>query len=118
MTTRGTGMRKLTKKISAVAFGASLLCSTAAYAQFGRGGPEWTTAQHDAQRSGWVRTDAQINPTTASKIQPLWHLKVNNQPSQLNALTGAAIVGTFIGYKGFKSVAYFGGSSNSVYAID
>ena len=44
------------------AFGAPLLL----HGQ-GRGGAEWTTSGHDAQRTAWVRTDARLRKDAVVK---------------------------------------------------
>src|SRR4029078_6764011 len=48
----------------------------------------------------------------------LWKNKLDNQPRQMNALTQALLLGNIISYKGFKALAYVGGSSDVVYSID
>jgi outer membrane protein assembly factor BamB len=48
----------------------------------------------------------------------LWKIKVNNDAVQLNSLTPVVLMDRYIGYRGFRSLAFFGGSSNNVYAID
>jgi len=88
-------------------------------AQFGRGG-DWTTAGNDAQRSGWVRTDPKISPESMQKpgFQFLWKLKLNNTPRQSNSLTEPVLMDRYIGFRGFRSLGFVGGSSNRVFAID
>jgi hypothetical protein len=89
-----------------------------AFAQ--RGGPTWTTASSDAQRSASVRTDPKISVETMQKsgFQFLWKRKLEMQPAQLNALTQPVILPNIIAYKGFKALVFVGGSSDVVYAID
>src|SRR5262249_28084388 len=85
-----------------------------------RGGGAWATTNNDAQRTSWGRTDAKIS---ADKLQRsgfrlLWKVKFDNQPTQLNSLTQPLILPNIISYKGFKALAFVGGSSDNVYAID
>lgn len=93
---------------------------TPAQAQFGRGAMDWTTAGNDAQRSSWVRADPKISKTGLEKpgFQLLWKVKVNNDPKQLNALLPAVLLDFYIGYRGFRSLGFVGGSSDNVFAID
>jgi outer membrane protein assembly factor BamB len=85
-----------------------------------RGGQEWLTGNADAQRSSWIRTDAKIFRESMQKggFQFLWKMKLDNEAKQLNSLTQPVLLDRLIGYKGFKSLAFVGGSSDSVYAID
>jgi outer membrane protein assembly factor BamB len=89
-------------------------------AQFGRGGIDWMTAGSDAQRSSWIRNDPKISLESMRKpgFQFLWKLKLNNEPVQLNSLSPAILLDFYIGYRGFRSLAFVGGSSNNVFAID
>ena len=89
-------------------------------AQFGRGGAEWMTNGGDAQRSHWIPADPKISvrELQRSGFQFLWKLRLNNEAAQLNSLTPAVLMDRYIGYRGFRSLAFLGGSSNTVYAID
>ena len=91
----------------------------AAQAQ-GRGGPNWTTTSSDAQRTSWVKTDPRISKESVQKpgFQLLWKTKLENQPRQLESLTQPLLLSNIISYKGFKALAFIGGSSDNVYSID
>jgi outer membrane protein assembly factor BamB len=86
----------------------------------GRGGSNWTTAGGDAQRTGWVKTDPRISRESLQKpgFQFLWKSKLENQPRQLESLTQPMLLSNIISYKGFKALAFVGGSSDNVYSID
>src|SRR5262249_35119682 len=89
----------------------------------GRGGQNWNTTNADAQRTGWLRTETRISAETlqasgAGGFQLLWKVKPENQPRQLNTLTQPLILGNLISHKGFKALAFVGGSSDVVYAYD
>jgi hypothetical protein len=107
-------MRRLT-----ISFGCVFVWMGVAHAQFGRGGG-WTTGGADAQRSSWVKMDAKISRDSLQKpgFQFLWKVKLNNQAVQLNSLTGAVTLEGYIGYRGFRTLAHLGGSSNNVFAVD
>src|SRR5215831_1071074 len=80
-----------------------------------RGGQEWLTGNADAQRSSWIRTDPKISKKSMQKggFQFLWRMKLDNEAKQLNSLTQPVLLDRLIGYKGFKSLAFVGGSSDS-----
>ena len=96
---------------------ASVLAGGVMFAQVGRGGSEWLTAQADAQRTSWIRTDAKIS--VASMSQPgfdlQWSSKLDNQTRGLAGLTqGVSANGVTL----FVPMSVVAGSSNNVYAID
>src|SRR5580765_2795628 len=86
----------------------------------GRGAAEWTTSRFDAQRSGWLRTDARLTRDAVQKgdFAFLWKMKIENTSRQLNSLTAPVLLDRLIGYRGFKSLAFFGGSDDRVFAVD
>lgn len=91
-----------------------------------RGNVDWMTDSADAQRSSWIRTDAKITTEGIEKkksdkqnaFQFLWKAKVKNSPRQLNNLTPPATLDRLIGYRGFRMLGFFGGSSNNVITYD
>jgi len=101
--------------------GCTLLSASAVFAQFGRGAGDFVTTGSDAHRSSWIRTDAKISLDRVSKqgeFQFLWKVKVNNQPTQGNSISPLIVLDRYIGYRGFRSLGYIGGSSDSVFAFD
>ena len=108
-------MRKLTGSVVL-----ALAAMSAAHGQFGRGGGDWTTSGSDAQRSSWLRAEAKISSESMQKpgFQFLWKVKLANEPKQLNALTVPVLLNFYIGYRGFRSLAFTGGSSDNIFAID
>jgi outer membrane protein assembly factor BamB len=106
----------------AVAVGSAGFCllTGVAHAQFGRGAGDFSTVGGDAHRSSWVRTDAKISPNALSRpgFELVWKVKFNNEARQLNALTPATVMTGYIGYRGFRSLALIGGSSDQVFAMD
>ena len=95
-------------------------CAIPAYAQFGRGAGDYSTTGSDAQRSSWVRSDAKISPAALQKpgFELVWKIKFENEPRQLNALTPASLLTFYIGYRGFRALAFAGGSGDRVFAAD
>lgn len=86
----------------------------------GRGGGEWTTSGYDAQRTAWLRGDARLTKDAVreGEFQFLWKAKFENEPRQLNSLTTPILLDRLIGYRGFKTLAFIGGSEDRVFAID
>ena len=112
-------MRK--KILRSVVSCACLVAGVAAVrAQLGRREAEWMTSGGDAQRSHWIPADARISRETLERpgFQFLWKVRLDNQALQLNSLTPAVLIDRYIGYRGFRSLAFVGGSSNTVFAID
>jgi len=86
----------------------------------GRGAAEWTTSSFDAQRSGWLRADARLTKDAVQKgeFAFLWKMKIENTSRQLNSLTAPVLLDRLIGYRGFKSLAFVGGSDDRIFAVD
>lgn len=86
----------------------------------GRGGTDWMTANGDAQRSAWVRSDAKISKDSMQKpgFQFLWKMKLKNDPKQLNSLMPPATLERLIGYRGFRMLGFVAGSSDKIFTID
>lgn len=86
----------------------------------GRGSAEWTTSSLDAQRTGWMRSDARLTREALQKNEFtfLWKAQFDNENRQLNALTEPIILDRLIGFRGFKALAFLGGSADRVFAID
>jgi outer membrane protein assembly factor BamB len=81
---------------------------------------DWMTSANDAQRSSWVRMDAKISLESMREpgFQLVWKQRFDNQPRQLNTLMPPALLDFYISYRGFRSLAFFGGSADRVIAID
>jgi outer membrane protein assembly factor BamB len=106
-------MRRLTG-LAAIWFGCPWVWTGAAVAQGGRGGSDWTTDGGDAQRSSWVRTDPKISSDSLRRpgFGIAWKIKLGTP------LTPAVLLERYIGYRGFRSLAFVGGSSGNAIAID
>jgi outer membrane protein assembly factor BamB len=85
-----------------------------------QGRSEWVTNNGDAQRSSWIRSDPKISRESLQKpgFQLLWKLKLNNHPRHLNSLTAPALLNLPIGAQEFRSLAFVGGSSDTVFVIE
>ncbi len=96
---------------------ACVLAGAIAWAQVGRGGAEWLTAQGDAQRTSWIRVDGAISVDALSKpgFELQWTTKVDNQARQANGLFQGV---TANGVTLFVPMSIVAGSANNVYALD
>lgn len=91
-------------------------CTAAAHAQIGRT-LDWPTLGNDPQRSGWEKSDSRFNKDDIAKgFQLLWKFKPD--PKNAPRYSPPVIVGTLVGSRGFKELAFIGGSNDSLYAFD
>jgi outer membrane protein assembly factor BamB len=97
-----------------------LLSTSLAYAQFGGGPADFSTSGSDAQRSSWIRSDPKISKEALLKpgFQLLWKVRLANDPKQSTMLSPAALLTRYIGYRGFRSLGFIGGSGDTVFALD
>lgn len=107
-------------RLTGIALASLMMSSNVVSAQGRGGGGNWPSAGSDPQRTSWVRTDAKISKDSLQKpgFQLLWKAKMDNQPRQLYSLTQPLLLQNIISYKGFKALAFVGGSSDNVYSID
>ena len=97
------------KTALSVLFAAGLL-----HAQMGRT-LDWPTYGGDIQRSGWEKSDARFTKDDLAKnFQLLWKMQQKGSRS----LSAPVVVGNLIGYRGFKELAFVGGSDDSLYVMD
>jgi outer membrane protein assembly factor BamB len=95
----------------------ALGCASLSLAQIARTG-DWSTWGADIQRTGAERSDFRLNKDTIKEFQFLWKMKLEEQPKGQRSLTPPVTIGTLISYRGFKELAFVGGSSNNFYAIN
>lgn len=81
---------------------------------------EWTTSGSDAQRTAWVTSDAALTREAVrnGELKFLWKATFDNQARQLNSLTQPILLDRLIGFRGFKALAFVGGSEDRLFAID
>ncbi len=84
------------------------------------GAQDWTTIGNDAQRSSWIRSDPRISTSSVQtpEFQLLWRMQLDNQPRLQNALTPPVLLDFLISHRGFRSLAFVGGSDGNVFAMD
>jgi outer membrane protein assembly factor BamB len=99
--------------------GAAIVAASAAVALQAQN-REWTTANGDAQRNSWVRTDPRLTKDAVQKgeFKFLWKTKLNGETRQLNSLTQPILLDRLISHRGFKALAFVGTSSERIFAID
>lgn len=85
-------------------------------AQFGRG--SWTTFGGDPQRTGWNKTETDLNPETVKNLKLEWSVQLDSEPKALNNLTAPLVRATMATAKGIKDMVIVGGASNKVFVID
>ena len=96
------------------------MCALASAAVLAQGRGEWTTSGFDAQRTAWIRGDARLTRQAVQKgeFQFLWKAKFENDARQLNSLTEPILLDRLIGFRGFKELAFIGGSDDVHYGED
>src|SRR4051794_38454026 len=104
--------------LAAVPAVCALMCQTAAYAQRGVG--DWTTSGFDAQRSHWVRNDAKISLESLRKpgFELVWKHNLDTGSGQRSFLSPPVLLDFYIGYRGFRSLAFVADNANTVAGID
>lgn len=112
-------MRLQTATLALIAGGALLGAGTAR-AQFARGAGEWNTSGGDVHRSSWVRADPKISAAALAKpgFAFLWKQKFDTAPRQQNGISPALVMSGYIGYRGFRTLAFVGGASDKAFGID
>ena len=83
-------------------------------------GREWTTSGFDAQRTRWVRSDIRLTKAAIEEgeFRFLWKATFDNEARQLHSLTQPVLQDLLIGYRGFKTLAFVGGSADRIFSID
>jgi outer membrane protein assembly factor BamB len=102
----------------ALVMACALMGTSAARAQAGRGTGDWMTAGGDAQRSSWIRADGKLSTAALQKagLELLWKLKLDSGTKE--SFAAPVLLNSYIGYRGFRSFAFVGLSSNKVVGID
>ena len=116
----GRGIARVVRIGSVVALSVAVLLALSGAEGHAQGRGEWTTSGFDAQRSGWLAADARLTKEAVQKgeFAFLWRMAFENTNRQLNSLTPPVLLERLIGYRGFKSLAFFGGSGDRVFSID
>ena len=79
---------------------------------------DWLTHGGDPQRTGWQKYETVINKESVKGFQLLWKLKLENEQKAMYSIFEPLIMGRIITNRGFKEMAYVGGSSDNIYAVD
>jgi outer membrane protein assembly factor BamB len=95
------------------------VCGLASVLVHGQG-REWTTSGFDAQRTRWVRSDIRLTKAAIEEgeFRFLWKATFQNEARQLHSLTQPVLQDLLIGYRGFKTLAFVGGSADRIFSID
>lgn len=91
------------------------ISSAAVMAQ--RNGPDWNTAGFDVQRTHWMKADKDVTAASVGKqgFQLIWKQKIEGVKG---GLSEPIMVGTFIGWKGFKDLVLFQDAVGNLYVYD
>jgi outer membrane protein assembly factor BamB len=78
------------------------------------------TSGGDAQRSSWIRSDGKISPKSLEKpgFSLVWKMKLADGSRPMSGLTTPALMDFYIGYRGFRTLSFFGANSNKIVAVD
>ena len=80
---------------------------------------DWPTFGNDAQRSGWEKSDSRFTKDDVAKgFQLLWKRKMETKTKGPMKLMPPVLMGTLVGYRGFKELAFSAGSDDSIYVMD
>ena len=112
-------MRNLTRNATIGAALTVAACSLASVLVHGQA-REWTTSGFDAQRTRWVRSDLRLTKAAIEEgeFRFLWKASFDNEARQLHSLTQPVLQDLLIGYRGFKTLAFVGGSADRIFSID
>ena len=101
--------------VSAARLICALAAASVAYAQ-----ADWTTTGFDAQRSFWLKSDPKISFDSMRKpgFELVWKVKLSDATGRPSALTPPVLLDFYIGYRGFRSLAFIGSTSNTVTGLD
>ena len=74
----------------------------------------------DAQRTAWIRGDMLLTREAVAEgeFKFLWKMKLDSESRQGNSLTEPILLDRLIGYRGFKALAFVGGSADRLFAVD
>ncbi len=99
-------------------WGIILLAGVPAVAQIGRS-LDWPTYGGDGQRTGWEKSEVRFTKSDiATTFQLLWKQKFEPRQKGSRSLMPPVVIGTLVGYRGFKELAFIAGSDDSMTVID
>src|SRR6202142_948934 len=85
-------------------------------AQFGRG--SWTTFGGDPQRTGWNKTETDLNLDSVKHLKLEWSVKLDAEAKALSNLTAPLVRASIATPHGVKDLVIVAGVSNQVFVID
>src|SRR5262249_36754977 len=89
-----------------------LACAGTAHAQLGRS-QDWPVFASDIGRTGVERSDPRITKDSLAKdFTLLYKMKLEENAKGQRAVTPPVVIAILISYRGFKELAFAGGSNN------
>jgi outer membrane protein assembly factor BamB len=85
-------------------------------AQAGRG--SWTTFGGDPQRTGWNKTETDLNAGSVKHLKLEWSVKLDSEAKALSNLTAPLVRASMATPKGVKDLVIVAGVSNKVFVVD
>ena len=96
----------------------ALVFAVSAHGQMGRS-QDWNTFGGDVGRTGFERSDPRLTKESVAKdFALLYKTKLEENVRGQRSVTPPVIISTLISYRGFKELAFVGGSNNTVYSIN
>lgn len=108
--------KRLMKRAGGLLCAASLLYSTACFAQDQRG--DWPLVGSDAGQNGWQKDELGLSPeSVGAKFKLLWKIKLGQAPKDGRSFSEPLLAGRLINAQGFKDIVYWS-SADTLYAVD
>src|ERR1700691_918992 len=95
----------------------ALAFASLAHAQIGRTF-DWHTAAGDAQRTGWEKSDTKFTKEGVKDFSLILKHKLEGQQKGSTYLMPPVVLGTLIGYRGFKELGFVANGTGDIWAID
>jgi outer membrane protein assembly factor BamB len=84
--------------------------------QFGRG--SWTTFGGDPQRTGWNKTEPDLNAESVKHLKLEWSVHLDSLPRAMDNLTAPLVRASIATPHGVKDMVIVGGVNNKVFDVD
>jgi hypothetical protein len=79
---------------------------------------DWYTAAGDNQRTGWEKSDTKFTKDQVKDFSLALKMKLEGKGKGSNYLMPPVVLGTLVGYRGFKELGFVANGVGDVWAID